>query len=168
MLGLTEGRGATEVQLVLALLLAGGLWAAAAGSGIAKGPKAPEVRLAQAEQTESLPPPSPVDTSHPRAKLVLASNGLAGNIGLLEPRFRKLGAFTQAQVTVRNLSLDRYVLEYKFDWHDEDWFATGQKTVWHRFTLSPNQIETLQSMGKTPEASGIVLTVRFPEDATIR
>ncbi len=164
---LTGRRGATEGRRVLALLLAGCLWAAAAGSGLAGGPGAPEVRLVQTQQSEDAPP-SAVDTSHPRAKLVLASNGLAGNIRLLAPRFRKLGAFTQAQVTIRNLSPDRYVLEYKFDWHDEDWFATGQKTVWHRFKLSPNQIETLQSMGKTPEASGIVLTVRFPEDATIK
>ncbi len=163
---LTERRGAAATRLALALILAGGTWIAAAGPGSADGPDAPEARLAQTQQTKEIPPPA-VDTSHPRAKLVLASNGLAGNIGLLEPRFRKLGAFTQAQVTIRNLSPDRYVLEYKFDWHDQDWFATGQKTVWHRFTLSPNQIESLQSMGKTPEASRIVLTVRFPEDATI-
>ncbi len=164
---LTEWRRATEGRLVLALLLAGGLWAATAGSGFAGGPDAPEIRLAQSQQTGKAPPPA-VDTSHPRAKLVLASNGLAGRIGVTEPRFRKLGAFTQAQVTVQNLTPDRYILEYKFDWHDEDWFATGQKTAWHRFTLSPNQIETVQSMGKTPEASHIFLTVRFPEDATIK
>ncbi len=164
---LTERRGAAANRLALALVLAGGTWIAAAGPGSADGRDAPEAQLAQTQQTKEIPPPA-VETSHPRAKLVLASNGLAGNIRLLEPRFRKLGAFTQAQVTIRNLSPDRYVLEYKFDWHDEDWFATGQKTVWHRFKLSPNQIETLQSMGKTPEASGIVLTVRFPEDATIQ
>lgn len=165
---LTERCGVAATRLAMALVLAGGTWIAAAGPASAAGPGAPEARLAQTQQTEEVPPPPAVDTSHPRAKLVLASNGLAGNIGLLEPRFRKLGAFTQAQVTIRNVSPDRYVLEYKFDWHDDDWFATGQKTVWHRFTLSPNQIETLQSMGKTPEASGIVLTVRFPEDATIK
>ena len=164
---LTEWRRATEGRLLLALLLAGGFWAAAAGSGFAGGPVVPEVQLAQTQQTGKTPTPA-VDTSDPRAKLVLASNGLAGNIDLSEPRFRKLGAFTQAQVTVQNLTPDRYILEYKFDWHDEDWFATGQKTAWHRFTLSPNQIETVQSMGKTPEASHIFLTVRFPEDATIK
>ena len=163
---LTERRGATRDRLIPALLLAGGLWAAAAGSGFAVNPGAPEVQLAQTQPTGQAPPPA-VDTSHSRAKLVLASNGLAGRIDLSETRFRKLGAFTQAQVTIQNLTPDRYVLEYKFDWHDEDWFATGQKTAWHRFTLSPNQIESLQSMGKTPEASRIVLTVRFPEDATI-
>ena len=103
---LTERRGATEGRLVLALLLAGGFWAAAAGSGFAGGPDAPEIRLAQSQQTGKAPTPA-VDTSDPRAKLVLASNGLAGNIGLLEPRFRKLGAFTQAQVTVQNRTPDR-------------------------------------------------------------
>ncbi len=163
---LTERCGAAATRLALALILAGGTWIATAGPGSADGPDAPEARLAQTQQTKEAPPPA-VDTSHPRAKLVLASNGLAGRIDLSETRFRKLGTFTQAQVTVQNLTPDRYVLEYKFDWHDEDWFATGQKTAWHRFTLSPNQIESLQSMGKTPEASRIVLTVRFPEDATI-
>ena len=164
---LTERHVATEGRLVLALLLAGGLWAATAGSGFAGGPDAREIRLAQTQQTGKAPPAA-VDTSDPRAKRVLASNGLAGRIDLSAPRFRKLGNFTQAQVTVQNLTPDRYILEYKFDWHDENWFATGQKTAWHRFTLSPNQIETVQSMGKTPEASHIFLTVRFPEDATIK
>ena len=162
---LRERRAAIGASLALAVLLAAGVWAATGSAGYAGGLDAPGVRLAQ--QTEEGLPPA-VDTSHPRAKLVLASNGLAGRIDLSEPRFRKLGAFTQAQVIVQNLSPDRYVLEYKFDWHDEDWFATAQKTVWHRFTLSPNQIETIQSMGKTPEASHIVFTVRFPEDATIK
>ena len=164
---LTKKRGATEGRLIVALLLVGGLWAAAAGSGFAGGPDAPGIRLAQTQQIDQAPPPA-VDTSHPRAKLVLASNGLAGRIDLSQTRFRKLGTFTQAQVTVQNLTTDRYVLEYKFDWHDEDWFATGQKTVWRRFKLSPNQIEMVQSVGKTPEASHIVFTVRFPEDATIK
>ena len=164
---LTERRTATGVRLALALLLASGGGVTMASPGFAGESGAPEVQLAQTQQTDEAPPPA-VDTSHPRAKLVLASNGLAGKIDLSETRFRKLGNFTQAQVTIQNRTLDPYVLEYKFDWHDEDWFATGQKTVWHRFKLSPNQIETLQSMGKTPEASGIILTVRFPEDATIQ
>ena len=163
----TEWRRATEGRLVLALLLVGGFWAAAAGSGFAGGPVAPEVRLAQTQQTGKTPPAA-VDTSDPRAKLVLASNLLAGRIDLSAPRFRKLGTLTQAQVTIQNLTHDSYILEYKFGWHDEDWFATGQKTAWHRFTLSPSQIETVQSMGKTPEASHIVLTVRIPRDATIK
>lgn len=162
----TERRGVTGRRLALALLLAGGSWVAIAGSGFAGRLDAPLVQLAQTQPTDQAPPPA-VDTSHPRAKLVLASNGLAGRIDLSETRFRKLGTFTQAQVTVQNLTTDRYILEYKFGWYDEDWFATGQKTAWHRFSLSPNQIETLQSMGKTPEASRIVLTVRFPEDVTI-
>ncbi len=162
----TERRGATGIRLALALLLVTGVGAVAASAGSAAGSGAPEVRLAQTQPTEQAPPPA-VDFSHPRAKLVLASNGLAGRIDLSETRFRKLGTFTQAQVTIQNLTPDRYVLEYKFAWHDQDWFATGQKTAWHRFTLSPNQIESLQSMGKTPEASHIVLTVRFPEDPTI-
>ena len=164
---MTVGARRNGIRHVLFLGVATALTAMTAGSSFAGDSIVSVVWLAQTQPAQETAP-LPVDTSHPRAKLVLASNGLAGNIRLLEPRFRKLGAFTQAQVTIRNLSPDRYVLEYKFDWHDEDWFATGQKTVWHRFKLSPNQIETLQSMGKTPEASGIVLTVRFPEDATIK
>ncbi len=117
--------GKDGTRLALLLLLATGLLTAMASPGSAGGLGAPEVRLAQTQPTEQAPPP-PVDTSHPRAKLVLASNGLAGRIDLSETRFRKLGTFTQAQVTIQNLTPDRYVLEYKFNWHDQDWFATGQ------------------------------------------
>lgn len=163
-----ERQGATKKgRLVWAVLLLGTFSAAMASSGLAGDPDAPAIQLVQKQQIDQIPPPA-VDTSYPGAELVLASNGLAGSIDLSEPRFRKLGLFTQAQVTVQNLTSDHYILEYKFTWHDQDWFATGQKTVWRRFKLSPNQIESFQSVGKTPEASHINFTVRFPEDATIK
>ncbi len=123
-------------------------------------------QLAQSQDGQPAPPPA-VDKSHPRAKLVLGSNNLAGKIFLVEPRFRKIGNFTQAQLTIENRTTAKYILEYKFTWHDQDWFNTGQKTVWHRFSLTPNQVETLQSVGKTSDAANITLTVRFPDDATI-
>ena len=57
-----------------------------------------------------------LDDSHPRARLVLGSEKLVGNIRMANIKFRKVGLFTQAQVGIQNLSDVRYTLEYKVEW----------------------------------------------------
>lgn len=108
-----------------------------------------------------------IDTSNPRAKLVVGSTKLVNKIAAIDPRFRKLGEMTQAEVTVQNLTDDRYTLEYRFDWEDADGFSVGSNNMWHRFTLTPRQTQRFQSLGKTPAAVNIMFTVRLPDDAFI-
>jgi len=108
-----------------------------------------------------------IDTSHPRAKLITGSEKLLNNVAVIDPRFRKLGQLNQAEVTVQNLTDNRYTLEYKFDWEDSQGFSIDSPHVWHRFTLSPRQTQRFQSTGKNTEAANIIFTVRFPDDAFI-
>lgn len=108
-----------------------------------------------------------IDTSDPRAKLVLASGDLLRKIGLGETRFRQVGQLTQAQVLVQNLTDDRYTLEHKFDWQGSQGFSESSISTWHRFTLAPRETKTFISTGKVPEAVNIVFTVRLPDDAFI-
>lgn len=108
-----------------------------------------------------------VDMSHPGAKLVIGSEKLLGMVGLIQPRFRRVGILTQAAVTVQNFSENRYSLEYKVDWETQDGFPIQNNPVWHRFTLTPHQAQTFSSMGKTPDSERIVFTIRFPDDAFI-
>ena len=108
-----------------------------------------------------------VDDSNPRAKLIVGSKDLVGYVVLLNPKFRQLGQMTQAQVTVQNLTENRYSLEYKCDWFDAHGFQVGPRPVWQRFTLTPMITKTVTSMGKVPEARNIVFTVRLPDDAFI-
>lgn len=121
-----------------------------------------------ADITAADPPPlSPVDDSHPRARLITGSRDLLGYIALTNPRFRQVGQLAQVNVNVENLSENRYTLEYRFEWMDDQGFAVDGKNVWHRFTLSPQGQTTVASMGKTPDAKNIVFTVRFPDDVFI-
>ena len=108
-----------------------------------------------------------VDTSNPRAKLIVGSTKLVNKIAAIDPRFRKLGEMTQAEVTVQNLTDDRYTLEYRFDWEDADGFSVNSNNMWHRFTLTARQTQRFQSLGKTPAAVNIMFTVRLPDDAFI-
>jgi uncharacterized protein YcfL len=108
-----------------------------------------------------------IDTSHPNAKLITGSEKLMNNVAIIDPRFRKVGQLQQAEVTVQNLTDIRYTLEYKFDWEDSQGFSVDSHSVWHRFTLTPRQTQRFQSTGKTPAASIIIFTVRFPDDAFI-
>jgi uncharacterized protein YcfL len=118
------------------------------------------------EQPELIAGPS-LDTSNPRAKLILGSESLVGKIRISAPRFRRVGQLTKAQVTVQNLTDDRYTLEYRFGWEDSQGFKVGNPGSWYRFTLAPRQIETFSSTGKMPEATNIVFTVRLPDDVFI-
>jgi len=108
-----------------------------------------------------------LDDTHPRARLVLGSEKLVGNIRMGNIRFRKVGLFTQAQVGIQNLSDVRYNLEYKVEWEDEGGFMLDQSGAWQRFTLSPTQIDTVTSTGKVQDAYKIVITVRLPDDPFI-
>lgn len=108
-----------------------------------------------------------LDDTHPRARLVLGSERLVGNIRMANIKFRKVGLFTQAQVGIQNLSDTRYSLEYKVEWEDENGFMLDQSGVWHRFTLAPTQIDTVTATGKIAEAYKVVFTVRLPDDPFI-
>ena len=120
--------------------------------------------------TDSVRPPAAVptiDTQDPRAKLVLGSEALLGKVAMGDTRLRQIGTLTQAQVTVQNLTDNRYTLEYRFDWRDSQGFDVGSLNTWHRFTLTPRQTQTFNSMGKTPAATNIVFNVRVVDDAFI-
>ncbi len=108
-----------------------------------------------------------LDDTHPRARLVLGSDRLVGNIRMANIKFRKVGLFTQAQIGIQNLSDVRYNLEYKVEWEDANGFMLDQSGVWHRFTLSPTQIDTVTATGKVQEAYKVVFTVRLPDDPFI-
>ncbi len=108
-----------------------------------------------------------LDDSHPRARLVLGSEKLVGNIRMANIRFRKVGLFTQAQVGIQNLSDVRYNLEYKVEWEDESGFMLDQSGAWQRFTLAPTQIDTVTTTGKVQNAYKVVFTVRLPDDPFI-
>jgi len=110
---------------------------------------------------------SNLDDSDPRARLVLGSKALVGNIRMANLAFRKVGQFTQAQVGIQNLSNDRYNIEYRVEWEDANGFMVDQSGVWRRLTLSPTQIDTIMSTGKKPEAEKIVINLRLPDDPFI-
>jgi uncharacterized protein YcfL len=108
-----------------------------------------------------------LDDTHPRARLILGSEKLVGNIRMANIHFRKVGLFTQTQVAIQNLSDVRYNLEYKIEWEDASGFMVEQSGVWQRFTLAPTQIDTVTSVGKVQEAYQIIFTIRLPDDPFI-
>ena len=105
-----------------------------------------------------------VDTSFPPLKRVIASDHLIGYIGVVNPRMGKTGNFSKAQVTVQNLTQNRYSLEYQYQWEDEQGFAVGTPRPWKRFVLTPKEAENIQEMALRPEAIKAVFTVRLPDD----
>jgi uncharacterized protein YcfL len=108
-----------------------------------------------------------VDTSHPRAKIVVASEALVGQIVVIDPKFRELGKLTQTQLTLQNLTENRYTIEYKFDWEDAQGFKIEGPSVWRTQTMTPHLVTNLNSTGKTPQAKNIIFTIRFPDNVFI-
>ena len=147
------------MKLLKLITLSGGLLIIAVSFGCA-----PTVGPAVTQRT--VPQPM-IDTSHPQAKLIIGSKKLLGKVAVIDPRFRTVGKLNQAEVTVQNLTENRYTMEYKFNWEDNQGFSVDSSNVWHRFTLTPRQTQRFQSTGKTPQASAIIFTVRFPDDAFI-
>jgi len=105
-----------------------------------------------------------VSTAHPRARLIAGSKDLVGQIDLVNVRFGTVGQLQRAEVSVQNLSNERYSLEYMYVWEDQQGFKVNQNTVWKRFTLGPREIKSFQTIGVTPTAYGLTMTVRLPGD----
>ncbi len=108
-------------------------------------------------------PISNVDKRYPNATLVIGSDELLGKVVVRDVRFRKVGNFTQAEVTVQNTTNKTYYLEYMFEWQDSQGFNVDEVKVWRPFTLTPYQVRKFTSTGPVPEASRITFTIRFPE-----
>jgi len=108
-----------------------------------------------------------IDTTHPRARLIIGSDGLADNIKLIKARVAPVGRFMRGQISVQNLTDLRLVLEAKFDWVDDEGFLVGDGGIWERFTLGPRGMKALKSLGKSRNAAKVQVTVRYPGDTLI-
>ena len=108
-----------------------------------------------------------ISTVHPRAQLVAASTSLVGELDMVNVRFGTVGQLQRAEVSIQNLSNKRYSLEYLYTWEDQQGFAINQNVVWKRFTLAPRAVKSFQTIGPTPDAYKVNMTVRLPDDIFI-
>ncbi|MCB1724687.1 MAG: YcfL family protein [Chromatiaceae bacterium] len=108
-----------------------------------------------------------VNASNPRARLVLGSQKLVGEIALVDARLGSAGELAKGEVTVQNLSDNRYTLEYQYAWEDKDGFSIGENRVWQRFVLGPRALQSFRSVASDPRAYGFTMTVRLPDDLFI-
>lgn len=105
-----------------------------------------------------------VNASNPRARLVLGSPDLVNRVALTDARIGAVGELARGEVTVQNLSDNRYQLEYQYAWEDQQGFGISENRVWRRFVLAPRELKSFQSVAGSPQAYGFTMTVRFPED----
>lgn len=136
------------------------------GSACAKRVSQPESGL---EQGSNMPikHTRALDTSYGPLTRVIASDKLIGYIAVVNPRIGQTGAFTKAQVTVQNLTQNRYSLEYQFQWQDAQQFSVGDPRPWKRFVLGPKEAKIIQEMALNKDAVRTIFTVRLPDDTFI-
>lgn len=108
-----------------------------------------------------------IDATNPRARLVLGSKDLVGEIALVDARLGSAGALAKGEVSVQNLSNNRYTLEYQYAWEDQEGFSISENRVWKRFVLGPREIKSFRSVASDPKAYGFTMTVRLPDDLFI-
>ncbi|WP_419799636.1 MAG: DUF1425 domain-containing protein [Terasakiella sp.] len=102
-----------------------------------------------------------VDQSHPRARLVLGSADLVDKVKIIKPRVAPLGNFMRGQVMVQNLTDAKFLLDYKFDWLDDEGFLVGDGGVWFPIVLGPREMKPFKSLGKSEFAARMQVTVRL-------
>ena len=108
-----------------------------------------------------------INDANPRMRLVLGSENLVGRVALVDARLGMAGNLPKAEVSVQNLTNDRYTLEYMYTWEDKQGFSINDNPVWHRFVLGPREIRSFQTVAKSPQAYSTTFTVRFPDDIFI-
>ncbi|WP_028585371.1 DUF1425 domain-containing protein [Desulfogranum mediterraneum] len=110
---------------------------------------------------------SAVDSSYPGLKRIIASQYLVGYISVVNPKLGSQGSFSKAQVTVQNLTQNRYELEYQYQWEDNAGFAVASPRPWKRFVLGPKEAKVFSEMALRQDASQTMFTVRLVDDAFI-
>ena len=108
-----------------------------------------------------------INATNPRARLVLGSQDLVGQIAMVDARIGSAGALAKAEVSVQNLSNNRYTLEYQYAWEDQQGFSISENRVWKRFVLGPRELKSFRSVAGDPKAYGFTMTVRLPDDLFI-
>ncbi len=108
-----------------------------------------------------------VDTTYPGLKRVIASDYLIGYIGVVNPKLANNGAFPKAQVSVQNLTQNRYELECQYQWEDNSGFEVGSPRPWKRFVLGPKEVKNFAEMALRKEAKNAIFTVRLVDDTFI-
>ncbi len=106
-----------------------------------------------------------IDQSHPRARLIVGSEGLHDQVRLIKARVAPIGRLMRGQATVQNLTEKRMTLEYKVDWLDDEGFVIDDGGIWERFALGARELRPFKSLGKSQQAATMQFTVRFPGDA---
>ena len=109
-----------------------------------------------------------VNSENPRARLVLGSKELVNRVVLTDARLGTAGKLAKAEVTVQNLTNDRYSLEYQFAWEDREGFSISENRVWQRFVLGPRELRSFKSVATDPKGYGFTITVRLPDDFFIQ
>jgi uncharacterized protein YcfL len=135
-------------------------------TGCAKRVSQPVPGLPPGSNMEVKPTPA-IDTSYGPLTRVIASDYLIGYIAVVNPRIGQTGAFTKAQVTVQNLTQNRYSLEYQFQWQDAQQFQVGDPRPWKRFVLGPKEAKIIKEMALNKDAVRTIFTVRLPDDTFI-
>jgi uncharacterized protein YcfL len=95
-----------------------------------------------------------INDSNPRARLVLGSRDLVGRIAMTDARIGSVGELARGEVTVQNLTNDRYQLEYQYAWEDAEGFGISENRVWRRFVLAPRELKSFQTVASSPKAYG--------------
>lgn len=108
-----------------------------------------------------------VDTSYPGLTRITGSDELVGYISIVNPKLGNKGNFTKAQVTVQNLTKNRYEVECQYQWEDESGFSVGTPRPWKRFVLGPLQAKNFSEMALQQEAKKTIFTVRLVDDTFI-
>lgn len=108
-----------------------------------------------------------IDQSHPRARLIVGSEGLHNKIHIIKVKVAPFRNWMRGQATVQNLTNKRLVLEYRVDWFDDEGFLIGDGGIWERFAIAPMDLRAFKSLGKSKHASKMQFTVRFPGDTLI-
>ncbi len=109
-----------------------------------------------------------VDDTYPGLKLVLASEYLLGSIQIIDPKLGAKGQFSKTQVTVQNLTQNRYELEYQYQWEDDGGFSVGAPRPWNRFVLGPRELRTIPELALNQDAKQATFTVRLVDDSFIK
>jgi len=134
-------------------------------AGCTKGAR-PEVNI-NTNSNQDIIQTKAVDTSYAGLKRVIASNILIGRISVVNPKLGNAGNFARAQVTVQNLTQNRYELEYQYQWEDMNGFTAGDPRPWKRFVLAPKEVKNFPEMSLRQEANQAIFTVRLVDDTFI-
>lgn len=105
--------------------------------------------------------PDPIPAPYNNPHIVLSQGGLINSLGFDSPIVTRQNDLLTVGVPTRSLGNERYLIDYRFVWYDEQGYEVAPAMGWKEAVLEPKGQKVLQANAMDRRATDWKMEVRW-------